>query len=74
MHNKIGGDNMYPNLIIEATKKNVTQNSIGDACGVTRNAVAKKMNKDGRFTIEEAIAIKQTLFPECTLEYLFKRA
>lgn len=64
---------MYPNLIIEATKKNITQSKIGSVCGATRDTVRNKMNKDGRFTIEEAIAIKKSLFPEHTLEYLFQR-
>lgn len=64
---------MYPNLIIEAKRRNITQLKISEICGIKRDTVHKKMDKDGRFTIDEAIKIKCNLFPDCTLEHLFER-
>lgn len=64
---------MYPNLIVEATRKRITQIDMAKACNISRDSMRNKMTKDGRFTIEEAIAIKNYLFPECSLEYLFER-
>lgn len=63
---------MYPNLIIEAKKKHIKQIDIAAVAGITRDTVRNKMERNGAFTIEEALKIREKFFPEKSLEELFR--
>lgn len=63
---------MYPNLIIEVKKRNITQIEIAAVAGVTRDTVRNKMERNGAFTIDEALKIREKFFPEKSLEDLFE--
>lgn len=63
---------MYPNLIIEAKKKHITQVEIAAVAGVTRDTVRNKMERNGAFTIDEALKIREKFFPEKSLDELFR--
>ena len=57
---------MYTNLKVELIKKSLTQKEIADYIGIHKIS-------NGSFSVEEAFKIKERFFPECDLEYLFKR-
>lgn len=63
---------MYTNLKIELVKKSLTQKEIADYIGIHENSMGNKIS-NGSFSVEEAFKIKAKFFPECSLEYLFKR-
>lgn len=64
---------MYENLKIEMTKSGISQRTLSSVINVHENTVANKLNGDSTFSIEEAFAIKECLFPQCDLTYLFKK-
>ena len=63
---------MYPNLKTQMATNDVTIEQISRLINVHRNTVANKLD-GGSFTIEEAFAIKEYLFRQFELSYLFKR-
>lgn len=63
----------YPNLEAEMARKGVTQKDIAKLLGKTPETICGWMN--GRvgaaFPVGASMLLKQELFPECTIEYLF---
>lgn len=49
----------------------ISPKGIAKIIGISYAAVLKKI-KNNFFTVEEAFKIKETLFPDLTLDYLFK--
>ena len=60
----------YLNLVGELAKRNVSKEKIAECLKIHRNSVTYKLN-GGSFSVEEAVQIRDSFFPECTLEYLF---
>lgn len=60
----------YSNLIGELAKRKVSKEKISECLKIHRNSVTYKLN-GGTFSVEEAVQIRDTFFPECSLEYLF---
>lgn len=64
---------MYQNLKIELAKRDITNRKVAATLNIHENTVAYKLNGDGSFSIEEAFILKDELFPNLDLKYLFKR-
>lgn len=64
---------MFVNLIIEMKKKKVSQMDLAKLLGISQNSVCQKINGESDFKSEEMFAIRDTFFPNLTLEYLFKK-
>jgi len=63
----------YGNLRAEMARKGITGRKIATAIGVRQEAVYKKLNGKSPLMYEEAEAIKDTFFPQLSLEYLFRK-
>lgn len=61
----------YSNLKAEMGRKNVTIEAVAKILEIHRNSVANKLNGTSSFTIEEAMKIKNTFFPNLEYRYLF---
>lgn len=64
---------IYPVLGAEMAKRGIKQKAIGDLICVTESAISHKLHNDRKFTVDEAIKIQETLFPEIPVNELFKR-
>lgn len=64
---------MFVNLIVEMKEKKICQSDIANLLKLSRNSVGQKINGDRDFKSEEMFAIRDTFFPNLTLEYLFKK-
>lgn len=64
---------MYENLKTEMVKKGITQRALANILKIHENTVANKLTGESNFSIEEAFIIKEYLFPQCDLTYLFKK-
>ena len=53
----------YMNLKGEMAKKNITNESIANLLGIHRNSVYNKINGESKFSIDEALAIRNAFFP-----------
>lgn len=62
----------YPNLKREMTERSVTSQAIADILHIHRNSVCNKINGNSHFSVEEAITIRNTLFPDLDIEKLFE--
>lgn len=63
---------MYLNLKCELLKKGITYKQIAKLLGLGEKTIYNKINGNSEFTFSEVKKIKQTLFPDLTLEYLFE--
>ena len=61
----------YSNLKAEMGRKNVTIEAVAKILEIHRNSVANNLNGTSSFTIEEAMKIKNTFFPNLEYRYLF---
>ena len=64
---------MYNNLKAAMVHKGITIESIARLLNVHRNTVQNKLDGETDFTIEQAFAITEIMFPEYKLTYLFRR-
>lgn len=65
---------MYENLARALKAKGISNNAAAAAIGMPEPTFRGKMAvHDRSFSIEEAITIKQNLFPEMDIMYLFER-
>lgn len=62
----------YLNLKGEMAKRNVTNEAIANLLGIHRNSVYNKINGESKFSIDEAIVIRKTFFPNFDIDTLFK--
>ncbi len=62
---------MYYNLKAEMARNKIEIPAIMRVTGKSRSAVSKNLNGTGSFTVAEAIEIKNKLFPDLTIDYLF---
>ena len=63
---------MYENLKIEMVKKGITNAQLASLLGIHANSVANKI-AHGPFSIEDAFLIKNILFPDLDIAYLFAK-
>ena len=63
---------MYRNLEAELARKNITRAQLAQVLGISVATVSEKMTKPGRLKIDEAITIRDALFPDMKLDYLFE--
>lgn len=64
---------MYNNLKAELVRIGKNQGCLAELLGITEKQVSFKFNGLSDFRITEAIKIRDTLFPNLTLDYLFKK-
>lgn len=65
---------MYTNLIGELAKARISFGTISKLLGVHRNTVSNKIYGITQLSIDEAILIADTYFPECDIKWLFRKA
>ena len=64
----------YSNLVAEMARKKITIRKIAATMQKSVSKISKNINgSGGDFNIEEAFFIRDTFFPECEIEYLFRR-
>lgn len=61
----------YLNLKAEMAKRDVTIEAISKHLKLHRGTVAGKVNGPSRFSIDEALEVRDTFFPGVELSYLF---
>ena len=64
---------MYANLKAAMALKGITIEAIAKLLGVHRNTVLSKLNGESEFTYGQAELIQETMFPEYSARYLFRR-
>ena len=62
---------MYPNLKAEMARNNIEIKMIMDVTGKSRGAVSNNLNGRGSFSIDEAIKIRNAIFPDASIDNLF---
>ena len=61
----------YMNLKGEMAKKGITNESIANLLKIHRNSVYNKINGESKFSIDEALAIRNAFFPNYEVDTLF---
>lgn len=61
----------YPNLKAEMARSNVGVKDLMVVTGKSRAGVSNNLNGRGKFSIDESIAIRNKLFPDASIDYLF---
>lgn len=64
---------MYNNLLAEIARKRLTKQDIREEIEVSQSTFYSKLNGDTSFTLDEAIKIYKTFFPETDFLYLFEK-
>lgn len=65
---------MCRNLLAEMVRKEIEPEDIMKVIGISRRTWHNKSRGLTQFTVKEAMSIRDTYFPECSIEYLFDRA
>ena len=63
---------MFPNLRAEMARKNIKPINISSALNITYDSAINKLNLKSDFTRAEIFKIRDTFFPNLTLDYLFE--
>lgn len=63
----------YVNLRAEMARQGVTVKQLAKLLGVSLKTASNRLSGKTEFTLGEALAINNDLFPECELAYLFYR-
>ena len=61
----------YPNLRAEMARRDIRITDLMRVTGKSRAGVSKNINGIGKFSIDESLAIRNGLFPDCQIDYLF---
>lgn len=64
---------MFPNLDAEMAREKIGEREIAAVIDVDRRTAWNKLNGHTRLYYDEAMAIKDNLFPAVPLEYLFSK-
>lgn len=64
---------MYANLKSEMDIKGVSMEEIAQCLGIHRNSVSNKINGLSTFSVDQAIAVRNSFFPYADMQYLFKK-
>lgn len=62
---------MFPNLEAEMARSKITQLQMAEMLQVTPTTLSFKLNGKSSFSLKECVLIKQLMFPDKTLDYLF---
>ena len=62
---------MFPNLEAEMARSKITQLQMAEMLGVTPTTLSFKLNGKSSLSLKECVLIKQLMFPDKTLDYLF---
>ena len=62
----------YSNLRAEMARLGITNEMMAETIGVNPGTFSAKLNQRGRLKLEEAVEIRETYFPELTVDYLFE--
>lgn len=62
---------MFPNLEAEMARSKITQLQMSEMLGVTPTTLSFKLNGKSSLSLKECVLIKQLMFPDKTLDYLF---
>jgi plasmid maintenance system antidote protein VapI len=63
----------YGNLLAEMARANITQSEIAILLNRTISTVSTKINGKYPFTLDEAVKIKEHLFNDKDISYLFEK-
>ena len=61
------------NLKGEMAKRSIKIEDIANVLQIHRNSASNKINGDTAFSIDEAVKVKEALFPELSLKFLFEK-
>ena len=64
---------MYKNLQAEMGRKNINRKQLSEMTGIKYSTISDKLNGRTKFDFDEALKIKNVVFPQFTLEYLFHK-
>ncbi|MFG6368474.1 MAG: hypothetical protein K1W16_08610 [Lachnospiraceae bacterium] len=59
------------NLEAEMTRASISRKNIADLIGCSYRTIHSRFNGEQSWTYEECVTIRDELFPQMTLEYLF---
>lgn len=62
---------MYKNLLAEMARRGINNIQIAKAIGINPSTLSAKLNSYDRLKLCEAEKIKNTFFPDMSIEYLF---
>ena len=62
---------MFPNLEAEMARSKITQLQMAEMLGVTPTTLSFKLNGKSSLSLKECVLMKQLMFPDKTLDYLF---
>lgn len=68
-----GGGKMFPNLKAEMVRNNITSLDLAKATRRTTRSINDKIAGRSEFTLNEALSIRNDIFPGMTVEYLFAK-
>lgn len=63
----------YSNLIGEMAKRKIEKYKVARELGIHVNSFRNKLNGKTSFSVDEAIQIQETFFPDLEIKYLFNR-
>lgn len=63
---------MYKNLEAEMTRKGISKKDLAVQLKIPYTTLLDKFKGESRFWFDEALQIKQEVFPELSVEYLFE--
>lgn len=64
--------NQYKNLRAEFGRNGISIAKLAKQLGICTQTLSRKLSRKTAFTLPEAIKIRDTCFPDRTLEYLFE--
>lgn len=65
---------LYPNLEAEMARGGIAQKDIAELLGKDPTTICNWMNgRSGDFPVGAVFRVKEELFPNCTVDYLFER-
>lgn len=66
-------DIAYPNFVGEIAKRGIKKTDVAQAANMCTKTLREKIVGKSEFSLGEATIIRDTFFPDQTLEYLFER-
>lgn len=64
---------MLKNLIAEMARKGILYKDLAEILGRDEKSISNKISCKTEFTRKEMVQIRNKLFPECSLDYLFEQ-
>lgn len=63
---------MFPNLEAELARTKTTRAELAKILGITPTTLSLKLNGKGTLSLKECVKIKNSVFPDKSLDYLFQ--